>query len=191
MLRLARQVEGETASEMRRHAPKKRLGLLAVYLMHRRSQLIDGLIDLLLEVVHRLATRSRRKVIQRIAADIGAVNGKERLLVEIAMAALDHPDGRIEDVIFPIAGAAKLRAVIDEHRAKGTLDARIQQTMRGSYASHYRRMLSPLLRALQFRSNNSVWHPILTALDQIVRYAASGRRVVTEDDIPSGIIPGK
>lgn len=191
VLRLARQVEGETASEMRRHAPEKRLGLLAVYLMHRRSQLIDGLIDLLLEVVHRLGTRSRRKVIQRIAADIGAVNGKERLLVEIAMAALDHPDGRIEDVIFPIAGAAKLRAVIDEHRAKGTLDARIQQTMRGSYASHYRRMLSPLLRALQFRSNNSVWHPILTALGQIVRYAASGRRVVTEDDIPSGIIPGK
>jgi len=191
VLRLARQVEGETASEMRRHAPEKRLGLLAVYLMHRRSQLIDGLIDLLLEVVHRLATRSRRKVIQGIAADIGAVHGKERLLVEIAMAALDHPDGRIEDVIFPIAGAAKLRAVIDEHRAKGTLDARIQQTMRGSYASHYRRMLPPLLRALPFRSNNSVWHPILTALDQIVRFAASGRRVVTEDDIPSGIIPGK
>lgn len=191
VLRLARQVEGETASEMRRHAPEKRLGLLAVYLMHRRSQLIDGLIDLLLEVVHRLATRSRRKVIQGIAADIGAVHGKERLLVEIAMAALDHPDGRIEDVIFPIAGAAKLRAVIDEHRAKGTLDARIQQTMRGSYASHYRRMLPPLLRALPFRSNNSMWHPILTALDQIVRFAASGRRVVTEDDIPSGIIPGK
>jgi hypothetical protein len=29
--RLARQVEGETASEMRRHVPEKRLGLLAVY----------------------------------------------------------------------------------------------------------------------------------------------------------------
>src|SRR6056297_1498197 len=40
--RLARQVEGETASVMRRHAPEKRLGLLALYLIHRRSQLIDG-----------------------------------------------------------------------------------------------------------------------------------------------------
>ncbi|MAX73080.1 MAG: Tn3 family transposase, partial [Nioella sp.] len=130
--RLARQVEGETASEMRRHAPERRLGLLAVYLMYRRSQLIDGLIDQLLEVVHRLGTRSRRKVIQGIAADIGAVHGKERLLVDIATVALEHPEGRIEDVIFPIAGAAKLRAVIDEHRAKGTLDARIQQTMRNS-----------------------------------------------------------
>ncbi len=191
VMRIACQVEGETASEMRRHAPEKRFGLLAVYLMHRRSQLIDGLIDLLLEVVHRLGTRSRRKVIQGIAADIGAVHGKERLLVEIAMAALDHPEGRIEDVIFPIAGAAKLRAVIDEHRAKGTLDTRIQQTMRNSYASHYRRMLPPLLRALRFRSNNAMWHPILTALVLIVRFAEAGRRVVSENDIPAGIIPGK
>ncbi|WP_296940847.1 Tn3 family transposase [uncultured Marivita sp.] len=189
--RLARQVEGETASEMRRHAPEKRLGLLAVYLIHRRSQLIDGLIDLLLEVVHRLGTRSRRKVIQGIAADIGAVHGKERLLVEIDMAALDHPEGRIEDVIFPIAGAGKLRAVVDEHRAKGTLDTRIQQTMRNSYASHYRRMLPPLLRALRFRSNNAMWHPILSALDQIIRFAEAARRVVSEDDTPAGIIPGK
>ena len=107
------------------------------------------------------------------------------------MAALDQPDGRVEDVIFPIAGATKLRAVIDEHRAKGTLDSRIQQTMRNSYASHYRRMLPPLLKALRFRSNNTMWHPILTALDMIVQFAETGRRVVAEGDIPDGIIPKK
>ncbi len=188
---LSRRVEGETAFEMRRHTPERRLGLLAIYLMHRKSQLIDGLVDLLLEVVHRMGTRSRRKVISRIAADIEKVHGKERLLVDIATAAVDYPEGRIEDVIFPVAGAAKLRAVIEEHRAKGTLDTRIQTVMRSSYASHYRRMLPPLLKALQFRSNNAMWHPVLTALDLIVRFAEAGRRVVLECDIPSGIIPGK
>ena len=188
---LARQVEGETASEMRRHTRERRLGLLALYIMYRKSQLIDGLIDLLVEVVHRLSTRSRRKVIQGIAANIGAVHGKERLLVDIATAALDHPEGRIADVIFPIAGAAKLQAVIEEHRRKGTLDTRIQQVMRGSYAGHYRRMLPPLLEALQFRSNNTMWHPILTALDLIVRFAQNGRRVVTEEDIPPGVLSEK
>jgi hypothetical protein len=137
--RLARQVEGETASEMRRHALERRLGLLASYLMHRKSQLTDG---------------------------------------------------RIEDVIYPIAGAARLHAVIEEHRTKGTLDARIQQVMRNSYASHYRRILPPLLSSLQFRSNKAMWHPILTALDPIVRFAEADCRVVDEDDIPCGIIPG-
>lgn len=188
---LSRQVEGETASEMRRHTRERRLGLLALYIMHRKSQLIDGLTDLLVEVVHRLGTRSRRKVIQGIAANIGAVHGKERLLVDIATAALDHPEGRIADVIFPIAGAAKLQAVIEEHRRKGTLDTRIQQVMRGSYARHYRRMLPPLLEALQFRSNNTMWHPILTALDLIIRFAQGGRRVVTEQDIPPGVLSEK
>ncbi len=32
----------------------------------------------------------------------------------------DDPDGRVADVIYPVAGAAKLKAVIDGHRAKFT-----------------------------------------------------------------------
>jgi len=147
---LMRRVEGETASEMRRHSRGRRLGLLAVYLMSRRAQMIDRLVDLLIEIVHRIGSKSRRKVIGRIARDIEKVHGKERILVEIATAAMLKPNGRVADVIYPIAGAAKLKAIIDEHRAKGTLDKQIQTVMRGSYASHYRRMLPPLLSALDF-----------------------------------------
>ncbi len=166
---LARRAEGETASEMRRHSREKRLGLLAVYLMTRRSHLLDGLVDLLLEVVHRIGTRSKRKVISKIAADIDKVHGKERLLVDIATAAMMAPNGRVAEVIFPVAGAAKLKAIIDEHNAKGTLDARIQTVMRGSYSSHYRRMLPSLLSLLRLRSNNEVWRPMLDALSLIAR----------------------
>ena len=129
---LVRRVEGETASEMRRHGETKRLGLLAIYIMSRRAQLLDGLVDLLIELVHRIGAKSRRKVINRIAADIGKVHGKERLLVDIATAAMEMPDGKVADVIYPVAGAARLKAIIDEHRAKGTLDTRIQTVMRGS-----------------------------------------------------------
>lgn len=154
---LSRRVEGETASEMRRHAQEKRLGHLALYIMSRRSHLTDGLLDLLIDVVHRIGTRSKTKVISKIAADINKVHGKERLLVDIATAAMMAPNGKVSDVIFPIAGAAKLKAIIDEHRAKGTLDVQIQTVMRGSYASHYRRMLPSLLSVLRFRSNNETW----------------------------------
>ena len=168
LVRLARLVEGETSSEMRRHDKVLRHGLLAVYLMDRQGKLIDGLIDLLVELVHRLGTRSRRRVIAGIAADIGAVHGKERLLVDIALASIENPEGRVADVIFPVAGAGKLQAVIDEYRTKGTLDRRIQTVMRGSYAGHYRRMLPPILSALEFRSNNTSWRPILDALSLIL-----------------------
>ena len=134
--RLSRRVDGETAAEMRRHGDVRRLGLFALYLMDRRGRIIDGLVDLLLEIVHRLQTRSRRRVIGAIARDIERVHGKERLLVDIAMAAVDAPEGRVVDAIYPVAGAETLRAVVEEHRTRGTLDRRIQRVMRGSYASH-------------------------------------------------------
>ena len=49
--------------------------------------MIDALIDLLLEIVHRMQTRSRRRVVGAIARDIERVHGKERLLVDMAIAA--------------------------------------------------------------------------------------------------------
>ena len=48
--------------------------------MTRRTELLDGLVDLLLEIVHRIGARSKRKVIGKIATDIEKVHGKERLL---------------------------------------------------------------------------------------------------------------
>ena len=106
--RLIRRVDGETAAEMRRHRTVRRLGFLALYLMDRRRKLIDSLVDLLLDIVHRMQTRSRGRVIGRIARDIERVYGKERLPVDIALAAIDDPEGRVVDVIYPVAGAAKL-----------------------------------------------------------------------------------
>ena len=173
---LSRRVAGETASEMRRHSETRRLGLYALYLMDRRRTMIDGLVDLLLEIVHRLQTRSRRKVIGAIARDIKRVHGKERLLFDIAEAVVDDPQGQVIDVIYPVVGVAKLNAVIAEHHANGTMDRRIQTVMRGSYTSHYRRMLPRLLAVLQFRSNNTGWRPILDALHLIVGLAGARQR---------------
>lgn len=155
----------------------------------RRAEMTDGLADLLIEVVHRIATRSRRKVIGKIAADIERVHGKERMLVDIAVAAMLTPNGRVADVIYPIAGVPKLKAVIDDYRTKGALNNRIQTVMRGSYASHYRRMLPPLLSVLAFKSNNAAWRPILDALNLIVQFGEDGRRFVPASMAPDGSIP--
>ena len=186
---LCRRVEGENASEMRRHGEERRLGLYALYLMDRHRKLTDDLVDLLLAILHRLQTRSRRTVITGIARDIERVHGKERLLFDIAEAAIENPEGRAIDVIYPVAGVAKLTAVIDEHRAKGTLDKRIQTVMRGSYAGHYRRMMPKLLSVLRFRSNNAVWRPILDALELIISLREEGRRTMPAGIAPAGSIP--
>jgi Domain of unknown function (DUF4158)/Tn3 transposase DDE domain len=180
---IVRRIGAEKASEMRRHTPRRQFGVYAVFLMVREAQIIDGMIDLLVETIHKIGVRSKRKVVAGIAKDIEKIYGKERLLVDIAGAAIETPDGRVRDVIFPVAGKEKLAAIVNEHRAKGTLERRIYQIMRGSYAGHYRRVV---------RSNNAVHRPVLEALDWIRRAFETGCRVVPRNDVPiEGVIPPK
>src|SRR3546814_778195 len=110
----------------------------------------------------------------------------------IASASIDDPSGRICDVIFPIAGKDKLAAIIKESQAKGALDRRIYKVMRRSWANHYRRMLPSLLSALEFRSNNAVWCPVLAALDWIRSKVDDGCRYVPPHAVPGDeVIPAR
>ncbi|MCK9553613.1 Tn3 family transposase [Aquamicrobium sp.] len=189
---IVRRVYGEKASEMRRHAPARQIGLYAVYLLSREAQLTDAMVDLLIETVHKIGTRSKRKVVGDIAKDIERVYGKERLLVEIASASIEEPSGRVCDVIFPIVGKDKLAAIVKESQAKGALDRRIYKVMRSSWANHYRRMLPDLLSVLEFRSNNTVWRPVLAALDWMRSKMDDGCRFVPMQDVPiEEVVPGR
>ena len=189
---IVRRVGGEKASEMRRHAPVRQIGQYAIYLLFREAQLTDSMVDLLIETIHKIGKRSKRKVVDDIAKDIERVYGKERLLVEIANASIEEPSGRVCDVIFPIVGKAKLAAIVKESQAKGELDRRIYQVMRTSWANHYRRMLPSLLSVLEFRSNNTVWRPVLAALDWIRVKMNDGCRFVPMQDVPiDEVIPAR
>ncbi|WP_233450530.1 DUF4158 domain-containing protein [Rhizobium mongolense] len=57
---IVRRVAGEKAWEMRRHAPAKQIGLYAIYLSSRQAQLTDALVDLLIETIHKIGSRSKR-----------------------------------------------------------------------------------------------------------------------------------
>ncbi|WP_057461166.1 DUF4158 domain-containing protein [Pseudovibrio sp. POLY-S9] len=184
--RIVRRVSAEPASQMRRHSFERRLGLFALYLMVRKSQMIDRVIDLLVEQIHRINAKSKRKVIRDISREIEKVHGKERLLAEIAVASIEQPEGRICDVIYPVAGQQKLSAIIKEYRSKGALDRQIQFVMRGSYASHYRRMLPPLLSVLELRSNNEAWRPVLDGLAWIEELQKWGRLGLSDKSYAKG-----
>ncbi len=191
--RFRRRVAQESAWEMRRHPETIRLGMYAVFLLAREAEIVDGLVDLLIETVHKIGVKAERRVAMEIARDVEKVYGKEKLLAEIAIASIASPDGKVCDVIFPVVGERKLKAIIEEQRAQGTWTKRVFRVMRGSYARHYRRMLPRLLEGLDFRSNNAVHRPVLEALDWIRRMADDPRRVIrAEQDAPvAGVVPPK
>ena len=63
--------------------------------------------------------------------------------------------------------------------------------IRGSYRSHYRRMLPVVLGALTFRSNNQDHRPVLDALDLVRRHLDSKLRCYPlEEFVPlDGVVP--
>lgn len=152
--------------ELRRHPEPTRYTLLAVFCWQRRQEIIDGLVELLIEIIHRITTRAERKVVKELVQDLRKVQGKTTLLYRLAEAAIDNPEGIVREVLFPVVGEDKLGDLVREYRASGPAYRRqIHTVVRGSYRHHYRRMVPLLLEALQFRSNNAKHHPVIEAID--------------------------
>jgi TnpA family transposase len=167
--RYRRRAATENPWELRRHPEAIRLPLLVFYCVPREAEIIDGLIELLIQITHRITVRAERRVTAEILSDFQHVRGKAGILFRIAAAALKEPDGAVRDVIFPVADEQTFENLLKEQRAGETYQQRIHTVIRSSYASHYRRMLPKLLDILDFRSNNAVYRPLLDAIDVVKR----------------------
>ena len=152
----------ESIRELRRHPVVIRYSMIALFCWRRRQQLIDVLVDLLLQVVHNLGTRAEKRVEKRQFVAFKKVRGKAKLLFKLAEATLDQPNGVVKDVVFPVVDQKTLEELVDEFKSMGfDFERELQGTMRSSYGHHYRRMLVPVLKALDFQSNNTVHRLIL------------------------------
>jgi Domain of unknown function (DUF4158) len=154
--RFRRRVATEAAWELRRHPDQIRLPLLVFYCVPREAEIADGLIELLMEITHRITVRAERRAVEELLEEYRQVRGKAGILFRVAEAAVDNPDGIVREVIFPVASEQTFAALVKEYRASGAPhNRRIYTAIRASYGSYYRRMLPKLLAALEFRSNNA------------------------------------
>ena len=164
----------EEPYELRRHGVPLRMTLLAAYCVLRGRELTDILVDLLLELVHRLGAKAERKGEKALVDDLKRVHGKTGMLYRVAEASLDHPTGVVHEVIFPVVSEATLRDLVKEWKATGPFyRTHVQTVMRSAYRSHYRRMLPPLLATLEFRSNHATHQPLIRALALLKPYLPS------------------
>ena len=137
----------------------------------------DGLVDLLVRIVHKIGARAERKVERAMVRDFRRVHGKQGMLVRVAEASLENPDGTVREVVFPAVAEKTLAEVVREAKAQGAaFREQVQTRMRSSYVGHYRRLVPALLNALSFRSNNALHRPVLLAVDLVRAHAGDGRR---------------
>jgi TnpA family transposase len=162
----------EYPSDLRAHEQAVRLTLLAALAWTRQGEIVDGLVDLLIALVHKIDARAEQGAQAELVADLHRVRGKENLLFRLAEAALEHPDDTVRQALYPVVGPTTLAELVREGRAsESALRARTRVRLRASYSSYYRRVIPELLEALEFRSSNTRHAPVIDALALLRRYA--------------------
>jgi TnpA family transposase len=173
----------EEPFELRRHPTPVRLTLLAAFCTLRSQELTDNLVDVLLQVVHRIGRKAERRVEHELLDDLKRVNGKHGLLFRLADASLAQPDGVVREVVYPVVPEPTFRELVKEWRASGpTYRRHLYRVIRNSYRLHYRRMVPRLLDTLEFRSNNDRHQPLITALALLKKYVGSHLRAYPLDE---------
>ncbi|PTA66342.1 Tn3 family transposase [Deinococcus arcticus] len=187
LTRYRERASNESPSHFRAQTPSVRLTLLAAFCVARMTELTDALVTHLVDMVHHINVKAERRVERNFVAEFRRVHNKDRILERLLEAALGNPDGTVREVLFPVVDEQTLRDLLREYKEKGGFRQQVHTIVRGTYRSHYRRMIPWLLTELSFRSNNHRHQPVIDALGLLGRYVDSNARIYPyEEHIPVG-----
>ncbi|MGD1704712.1 Tn3 family transposase [Dapis sp. BLCC M229] len=167
----------ETPYLLRQHPPTIRYTLMAAFCIQRSQEITDNLIELLIQIIHRISVRAEKRIHTQLIEDFKQVTGKQNILFRIAEVAVAKPTGVIEKVIYPIVPQQTLQNLVKEYKSTGiAYRQKVHTVIRASFANHYRRMIPLLLETLEFRSNNDIHRPVIQAIELLKKYAQSRAR---------------
>ncbi|WP_250237966.1 hypothetical protein [Cardinium endosymbiont of Oedothorax gibbosus] len=182
----------ESVREIRRHPDSIRYPMVFMYCCRRRQQLTDALIEMLMQLIHNLVTRAEKKVDKKQFSVFKKVRGKANLLFQMAEATVDQPDGIIKEVVYPVVTQKTLQRIVHEFKTLGNdIELEVHESIRSSYARHYRRILLPVLEELEFESSNHLHRPVIDAINVIKTHKNSNQRYYATDEVPIDYIINK
>lgn len=114
-----RRAVSESPSSLLAHPPAVRYALLSALCFMRLREVTDGLVEVLIQIVHKIGARSEKKIEKVLLEDFKKVSGKNGLLFRVAEAALSNPDGLVREVVFPVVGEEVLTKVVKEAKSTG------------------------------------------------------------------------
>jgi hypothetical protein len=142
-------VSTEDLRELRRHPDPTRYTLLSAFFWLRCMEISDNLVDLLIQIIHRIGVRAERKIEKEILKDLRRVSNKYSILFNMPQTAIEHPEGIIKDVLYPVVNEQTLKDLVKEFKHTGpAYREKIHTVIRASYGSHYRRIVPEILSVL-------------------------------------------
>lgn len=104
----------ETVTELRAHPALIRYTLLAILFSHRHEEVIDYLADLLDEITLKIGNKAKNTTRKEAVEELERVQGKNKHIVNLLKATVDHPEGIIQDTIFPIVSSDMIQDIIKD-----------------------------------------------------------------------------
>ncbi|MEQ8415814.1 MAG: hypothetical protein RIE86_11800 [Imperialibacter sp.] len=98
----------ELVGEWRFHPEKIRYTLLSIFFSIRTQEITDNLVELLVQVIHKISSNAENKVVKEFVNDFKKVSGKYGILLRIAENSLNYPDHTVREVIYPVANEETL-----------------------------------------------------------------------------------
>jgi hypothetical protein len=187
----ARRAASEPPRELRRHARATRFTLVAAFCWVRQRQITDQLVDLFIRIVHKINGRAEQRVEKRLIVTFRAEAINKDVVVRLLEAAIENPEGQIQDILYPIASPQQMKALVVQYRttSQRQYEQQVYSSVRASYGHHYRQMLPILLDVLTFRSSTQT--RLMSAIDLLKHYVSSKRYTYPDSEtVPiDGIIP--
>ena len=76
--------------------------------------MVDGLVELLIQVTHRITVKAERRVVDELVEEAREVRGKAGILFRVVEVLSGSPEGVVREVIFPVIGEGTFDALVRE-----------------------------------------------------------------------------
>jgi len=196
---LAADAASAKAQRLSQRTPERRLATLACFADRLLAEAHDDVIDVLLIVVHDLASRSERAVERDRMRTLDQLDAAALVLRTAALVVLDPDvaDADLRSAIFGLTAREELQRAVDVvGELLGAGPDQALQRLLARYP-HVRRFLPALLDRVRFASVTAS-HPVIAALEHLraletgaEKVEAAPRSVITEAWRPLVVVDGR
>jgi hypothetical protein len=160
-------------SNVLEYVPEARYASMASF-CHIRSQILtDNLADLFIKLIRKMKASAEAYVKNSIISEVKRVNGKFDILYVLAETAHNHPEGIIQDKIYPHVSQMTLQDVMqDLKHSKGKwYQTQVNTKVRSLYSHAHRTALLNLLNAFTFHASRPEGNALLSAIEFIKKHS--------------------
>ncbi|GGN30065.1 hypothetical protein GCM10011609_87600 [Lentzea pudingi] len=131
----------------------------------RQTEITDALVGLLVDLVHKINARAERRVEKELLGEMTTVPGKKGIFLKMINAVLDHSDEPVREAVGSVVPGGARWGEDTAQTGQGAPRWQPGGARAGAVPAarllhhHYRRMLAPVLAALNFQCNNTACRP--------------------------------